>query len=119
MSDTNLIFHLPNSRKMQNAESALIAQLKEAKASTATLKSASAAFAAIRKSDFSVYKVLVNGTPYPEWIIVKGRIPLDKLSALKPVWESDMLRDIKLFPYGILNPEGFDVRVRFNTGGRG
>ena len=104
---------------MQNSESAILAQLKDAKASAATLKSTSAAFAAIRKSDVSVYKILINGTPYPEWIIVKARVPLDKLGALKPVWESDMLRDIKLFPYGISNPEGFDVRVRFNTGGRG
>lgn len=99
---------------MQNQESAILAQLKKAKASDASLKGVSTAFAAMRKSDFSAYKILINGTPYPEWVIVKGRIPLDKLNSLKPVWESELLRDIKLFPYGIINPEGFDVRVRYN-----
>ena len=100
---------------MENLENALLAQLKSAKASATTLKSASAAMASVRKSDFSAYRILINGTPFPEWIIVKGRVPLDKLQALKPIWESPLLRDIKLFPYGIVAPEGFDVRVRFNT----
>ena len=104
---------------MQNAESAIIEQLKSAKVSAASLKRTSAAFAAIRKSDFAAYKILINGIPFPEWIVVKGRLPLDKFQTLKPVWENDLLRDITLFPYGILNPEGFDVEVRFNTNGVG
>jgi hypothetical protein len=83
---------------MENLENALLAQLKSAKASAATLKSASAAMASVRKSDFSAYRILI-----------------DKLHSLKPIWESPLLRDIKLFPYGIIAPEGFDVRVRFNT----
>jgi hypothetical protein len=104
---------------MQNAENSIIEQLKGAKASAATLKGTSAAFAAIRKSNFDVYKILINGIPFPEWIIVKGRLPLEKFQTLKPVWESPMMRDITLFPYGIINPEGFDVELRFNTNGIG
>ena len=104
---------------MQNFESALLDELKSSKVSASKLKVVSAAFTAIRKSDFAAYKILVNGTPYPEWIIVKGRLPLDKFNSLKPLWESPMLREIELFPYGILNPEGFDVQVRFNTNGVG
>lgn len=99
---------------MENLENAIIAQLKEAKVSAAALKQASAAFAGIRKSEFSIYKVLNNGTPNPFEVVIKGRLPLDKFAALKPIWESALLRDIRLFPYGIVAPEGFDVRVRLN-----
>jgi hypothetical protein len=108
-------FSPQNFPKMQNQEKSIIEQLKKAKTADATIKNVSAAFAAMRKSDFTATRMLVNGMPYPEWIIVNGRVPLDRLNALKPFWESPLLRDIKLFPYGILNPEGFDVRLRFNT----
>lgn len=105
---------------MENIESIeknLINLLKDAKAPAGMLKRTSASLAIIGKTDMQVSRVIINGIPWPEWVVIKGRIPFDKLGSLRYLLDNDLIRDIKGFPYGIVNPTEMNISARFNLNG--
>ena len=107
---------------MENIESFeknLIALLKDAKAPAGMLKKTSASFATIGKTEMTLSRILINGTPFPEWVVLKGRIPVGKLGSLQNLLTNDFVRDIKLQPWGVgvPNPMELGVSVRLNLNG--
>jgi hypothetical protein len=106
---------------MENVESLernLIALLKDAKAPAGMLKRTSASLAAVSKTEMTLTRVLINGMPYPEWLVIKGRIKGGSLGSLQELLNGDAIRDIKLNPHGIGTPRPeFDVSVRLNLNG--
>ena len=107
---------------MENVESLeknLIALLKDAKAPTGMLKRTSASLATIGKTDMILSRVLINGIPFPEWLVLKGRMPVSKLDSLQHLFNNDIVRDIKLNPHGVgvPNPMELGVTIRLNLNG--
>ncbi len=107
---------------MENVESLeknLIALLKDAKAPTGMLKRTSASLAAFGKTEMVLSRVIINGTPYPDWVIIKGRIPVSGIGSLQNLLGGDAIRDIKLKPWGVgvPNPKDFGISVRLNLNG--
>ena len=107
---------------MENIESLeknLIALLKDAKAPTGMLKRTSASLAAVGKTEMTLSRILINGIPYPDWLVLKGRIKVNSLGSLQSLLGSDAIRDIKLQPWGIgmPNPTELGISVRVNLNG--
>ena len=119
----NLFFHYSKKKsKMENVESLeknLIALLKDAKAPAGMLKRTSASLATVGKTEMTLTRVLINGIPYPDWLVLKGRIKVNGIGSLQNLLGSDALRDIKLQPWGVgvPNPMELGVTIRLNLNG--
>lgn len=104
---------------IQSIEKNLIALLKDAKAPAGMLKRTSASLAVIGKTDMKVYRCIINGIPWPEWVVIKGSVPIDKLDTLRNLLGNDLIRRVKLTPHGVGTPQPFEIGVsaRLNLNG--
>lgn len=119
---TPLFLHQSKSSKMENIENLeknLLALLKDAKAPSSMLKRTSASLAVIGKTDMEMYRVIINGIPWPEWVVIKGRVRLDNLDTLQHLLSNDLISEIKLRPHGVGTPVPFEIGVsaRLNLNG--
>ena len=94
-------------------EEALIRLLDQGQIDKAKLKTTSAAIVALKKQGFIIDQINIKGKPRPDRIIINGIPDPDFFKKFKG--GNINLKQFKLFPYGILNPEGFRLQAILNA----
>jgi hypothetical protein len=77
-----------------------------------TLKNYSAIIATLRTHDIIVDRIWKYGIPWPDGVIVRGRMGVDDLPKLKELFRIPELNGIEVFPLGIPYPDVLDVRFK-------
>ena len=75
------------------------------------LKKHSAALAAVSRS-LILERIWWKGTPWPDFLTVQGRLPLERISELGTVINNNIY-GLEVFPLGLINPEALQVNINF------
>jgi hypothetical protein len=94
---------------LKEFEIALIKILTNGQIDKSILKSISGAIVNLKKQGLVIDHVHIKGQPRPERIIINGIVDPEFWNKFKDLGSN--FRRFEVFPYGIVNPEGF----RFNA----
>ena len=94
-------------------EEALQKMLEHGEFDKTKLKIASSAIVALKRQGLVIDQVNIKGKPRPDRIIING-IP-DPEFWSKFRGPDINIRQFKIFPYGIINPEGFKAEITMNV----
>ncbi len=94
-------------------EEALMKILEHGQFEKSKLSTISGAITEMKKSGLSIDRIHWIGTPRFDRIIINGIPDPEFFSKFKPSFSSQIV-DVRLFPYGIINPEGW--RAQFEIG---
>jgi hypothetical protein len=86
-------------------ETALMKQLNEGQVDKVFLKKVSATIVGLKKQGLVIDQVYVKGQPRPERVIINGIVDPDFWVKFRDLGFN--FRKFEVFPYGIINPEGF------------
>jgi len=92
-------------------EAGLVKYLGRGPLDKATLKATSAAIVNLRKQGLVIDQVYIKGQPRPERILINGIVDPEFWSKFPEVGPS--FKRFEVFPYGIINPEGFKFTATF------
>lgn len=92
-------------------EDSLMKMLSHGRVDKVKLSQVSAAIASIKKQGFEINQVFIKGKVQPDRVIVKGIPAPDSFKKFQ--FPELPIRVVKLFPYGIINPEW---RTQFEFG---
>jgi hypothetical protein len=98
---------------LKDFEAALIKRLGAGDVDKVFLKNASASIMNLRKNGLVIDQIYIKGRPRPERYIINGTVDPDFWNKFRDLGHSFDRFDV--FPYGIINPEGF----RFQANLRG
>lgn len=93
-------------------ENELKEHLSDGRINKEALRKYSSIIATLRKNDVIIDRIWKYGQPWPDGIIVRGRLGVDELSKISDVFKFPELQGIEVFPLGIINPELLDVRFK-------
>ena len=86
-------------------ETALMRRLSTPEVDKAFLKTASSAIVNLKKSGLVIDQILLKGQPRPDMYIINGKVDPDFWVKFKDLGHH--FKRFEVFPYGIVNPEGF------------
>jgi hypothetical protein len=95
-------------------EEALMRMLSHGQMDKAKLATVSGAIVALKRQGFVIDQVHLKGTPRPDRIIINGIPDPEFFQKFKGTTDLN-IRQFRLFPYGIINPEGWKGRLEFNV----
>lgn len=95
-------------------EEALVKILSNGQMDKARLSTISSAIVALKRQGFVIDQVHLKGTPRPDRIIINGIPDPEFFQKFKGFTDLN-IRQFRLFPYGIINPEGFKGQFQFNV----
>lgn len=98
---------------LKDFEVALVKRLGAGEVDKVFLKNASAAIMNLRKNGLVIDQIYIKGRPRPERYIINGTVDPDFWAKFKDL--GGAFNRFEVFPYGIINPEGF----RFQANLRG
>ncbi len=90
---------------VRNFESVLLERLTRGGIDKSLLKEVSSSIVKLKKSGLVIDKVLVKGQPRAERVIINGTIDPEFWVKFRDL--GNEFRRFEVFPYGIINPEGF------------
>jgi len=90
---------------LKGFEAALMKRLNVIDMDKTFLKTASSAIINLKKQGLEVDRVYWKGTPRPDRFIINGKVDPDFWGKFRDLGSN--FRRFEVFPYGILNPEGF------------
>lgn len=93
-------------------ENDLMEHLSNGRMGKATLKKYSSIIATLRKHDVIVDRIWKYGIPWPDGVVVRGRLGIDDIVKLKELFKIPELNGIEVFPLGIPYPDLLDVRFK-------
>ena len=93
-------------------EKTLMAHLSDNRLDKASLKKYSTIIATLRKYDVIIDRIWKYGIPYPDGVVVRGRLGAKDLVKLKDVFKIPEIYGIEIFPLGIPFPDLLDVRFK-------
>jgi len=93
-------------------ERELMEHLSSSRMSKELLEKYSAIIATLRTHDIIVDRIWKYGMPWPDGVIVRGRLGVDDLPKLKELFRIPELNGIEIFPLGIPYPDLLDVRFK-------
>lgn len=96
-------------------EKLLLASLEKEGIEKASLRKYSALITRLNKTGLVIEKVWVLGQPVPDIFNIVGRLPLDKSGSFGGIFGVPGLSRSKVFPRGIINPENFDLHLKFDV----
>ncbi len=86
-------------------ETSLVKHLSKGQVDKSMLKATSAAIVNLRKQGLVIDQIYIKGQPRPERVLINGTVDPEfwsKFLQLGPTFKR-----FEVFPYGIINPEGF------------
>ncbi len=95
-------------------EEALMKLLSHGQMDKAKLSEVSGAIVAMKRHGFVIDRVHLKGTPRPDRIIINGIPDPEFFQKFKGFTDLN-IRQFRLFPYGIINPEGWRGQLEFNV----
>ena len=93
-------------------EEALMKRLSEGELDKSFLKSTSSAIVNLKKQGLAIDQVYIKGRPRPDRVIIRGKVDPDFWGKFSDFGFN--FRGLEVFPYGIINPEGFRFRGTFD-----
>ena len=90
-------------------ESALMKRLTTIDMDKTFLKSASSAIVNLKKQGLVIDRVYWKGTPRPDRFIINGKVDPDFWGKFRDL--GGAFKRFEVFPYGIINPEGFNFKA--------
>ena len=100
---------MPDEKKF---EEALMKILDHGQMEKAKLSAVSNAIVDMKKSGFRIDQVHWKGIPRPDRIIINGIPDPEFFSKFRPAGGLN-IQELRLFPYGIINPEGWRGQIEF------
>lgn len=94
-------------------EAALVKRLSKIEVDKAYIKTVSASIVNLKKNGLIIDQVLVKGKPRPDLVIINGTVDPNFWGKFREFGTE--FNRFEVFPYGIINPEGF--RFRATMGG--
>lgn len=71
--------------------------------------------AQFEKAGVRIRKILDNGQPWPDEIVIEGDLPTDQVSTLVELMNLRRLAELRVFPKGIPWPDILNVHVRLGA----
>ncbi len=99
---------------LREFETALIKRLSIGETDKVFLKSASATIMNLAKNGLVIDSIYKKGTPRPDRYIINGTVHPDFWNRFKDLGPA--FTRFEVFPYGIINPEGFRFKGNVNVG---
>jgi hypothetical protein len=99
---------------IEKFEQALIAQLIEPSLDKTTLKRYSSVLAQLQNQKLSIERIWKIGMPYPDTLMVQGRLGVNDFVNLYKVFEIPRIQGLEIFPLGIINPEFLEFRLKID-----
>jgi hypothetical protein len=93
---------------LKEFEAALIKRLGTIDMDKSFLKTASSAIVNLKKQGLVVDRVYWKGTPRPDRFIINGKVDPDFWGKFRDLGFN--FKRFEVFPYGIVNPEGFNFK---------
>ncbi len=93
---------------LKKFETALMNHLKVGALDKAVLASTSKAIVNLKKQGLVIDEIYVRGKPRPDRVIINGIVDPNFWSKFKDFGGN--FRRFEVFPYGIINPEGFKFK---------
>ena len=93
---------------LKQFEAALLKRLNALDADKTFLKTASDAIVNLKKQGLNVDRIYWKGQPRPDRVIINGKVDPDFWLKFKDLGYN--FKRFEVFPYGIVNPEGFNFR---------
>lgn len=90
---------------LKEFETALMKRLNAVDMDKAFLKTASSAIVNLKKNGLVTERIYWKGTPRPDMFIINGKVDPDFWVKFRDIGTN--FRHFEVFPYGIVNPEGF------------
>ena len=95
-------------------EEALMKILEHGRIDKGRLSAVSSAIVGMKKSGFVIDQVYLKGQPVHDRIIINGIPDPEFLNKFRPAGSLN-IRELRLFPYGIINPEGWRAQLEFGV----
>jgi hypothetical protein len=99
---------------LREFEAALVKRLSIGDTDKVFLKSTSATIMNLRKNGLVIDNIYKKGTPRPDVILINGKVDPDFWVRFKDLGGN--FNRFEVFPYGILNPEGFRFQADLRMG---
>jgi hypothetical protein len=99
---------MPDPKDLKQFETALMGHLNHGEMDKTLLKKSSSAIVALKKEGLVIDRVFVKGKPRPDRVIINGIVDPEFLGKFKDLGGN--FRRFEVFPYGIINPEGFKFK---------
>lgn len=99
---------MKNLENIKEFESSLMKHLYDGAIDKISLKTVSAEIVNLKKNGLGIDQVFVKGKIRPDRVLINGIVDPDffrRLNNLKNI------RRLEIFPYGIINPEGFRFKI--------
>ena len=93
---------------LKEFEAALMKRLSTVDTDKVFLKTASSAIVNLRKQGLVIDRVYWKGTPRPDRFIINGKVDPDFWGKFRNL--GSQFTRFEVFPYGIVNPEGFNFK---------
>ncbi len=93
---------------LREFEGALMKRLSLVDVDKTFLKSASSAIVNLKKQGLVIDRVYWKGTPRPDRFIINGKVDPDFWGKFRDL--GSVFKRFEVFPYGIINPEGFNFK---------
>ena len=93
---------------IKDFEAALLKRLSTVDVDKVFLKTTSSAIVNLKKNGLNIDRVYWKGTPRPDRVIINGKVDPDFWGRFKELGVN--FRRFEVFPYGILNPEGYSFK---------
>ena len=94
---------------LKEFETALIKHLTAGQMDKSLLKTTSDAIVNLKKQGLHVDQILTKGTPRPDRVIINGIVDPEFWGKFKDFGHK--FKTFEVFPYGIINPEGFRFKA--------
>ena len=99
---------MKNLENIKEFECSLMKHLNDGAIDKISLKTVSAEIVNLKKNGLGIDQVFVKGKIQPDRVLINGTVDPDffrRLNNLKNI------RRLEIFPYGIINPEGFRFKI--------
>ena len=93
---------------LKSFEAALIKRLSQVEPDKAFLKNTSSMIVNLKKQGLVIDQVYVKGRPRVDRVIINGIVDPDFWVKFREF--GDVFKRFEVFPYGIINPEGFKFK---------
>lgn len=96
----------------QQFEQYLMEQLADSKLEKTTLRKYSSMINQFRRRDLLLERILRYGQPFPDGLIVQGRLPIKDAGRLADFVNLKEVRRLDVFPKGIIHPDWLDISIQ-------